>query len=190
LLFLSARIAAAWDKTARKYFKVCLVLKEPIVVPHVADQQYSLTKKDGGRHGLRSRRIVLALGNPNSDHHLAGSVLALTAGIARAEGPGGGVLGAPNPEVSANTPLRLKYALNGRQIKQPTNHNREDYPTERTTMDKDRIKGSAEQAKGIVKETAGKVVGDAKLEAEGKAERAKGEIRNAVGGLKDTLRGK
>jgi uncharacterized protein YjbJ (UPF0337 family) len=57
-------------------------------------------------------------------------------------------------------------------------------------MDKDRIKGSAEQAKGIVKETAGKVIGDAKLEAEGKAERAKGEIRNAVGGLKDSLRGK
>jgi uncharacterized protein YjbJ (UPF0337 family) len=57
-------------------------------------------------------------------------------------------------------------------------------------MDKDRIKGSAEQAKGIVKETAGKVVGDSKLEAEGKAERAKGEIRNAAGGLKDSLRGK
>jgi uncharacterized protein YjbJ (UPF0337 family) len=57
-------------------------------------------------------------------------------------------------------------------------------------MDKDRIKGLAEQAKGIVKETAGKVVGDSKLEAEGKAERARGEIRNVVGGLKDSLRGK
>jgi len=53
-------------------------------------------------------------------------------------------------------------------------------------MDKDRIKGSAEQGKGIVKEIAGKVVGDSKLEAEGKAERAKGKIRNAVGGLKDS----
>jgi uncharacterized protein YjbJ (UPF0337 family) len=30
-------------------------------------------------------------------------------------------------------------------------------------MDKDRIKGSAEQAKGAVKETAGKVFGDKKL---------------------------
>jgi len=57
-------------------------------------------------------------------------------------------------------------------------------------MDKDRIKGSAEQAKGAVKETVGKVVGDAKLEADGKAERAEGKVRNAVGGLKDTLRGK
>jgi uncharacterized protein YjbJ (UPF0337 family) len=53
-------------------------------------------------------------------------------------------------------------------------------------MDKDRIKGSAEQAKGAVREAAGKVTGDAKLEAEGKA----GKVRNAVGGFKDTLRGK
>lgn len=57
-------------------------------------------------------------------------------------------------------------------------------------MDKDRIKGSAEQAKGKVKEVAGKLTGDAKLEAEGKADKAKGKVRNAVGGLKDTLRGK
>jgi len=57
-------------------------------------------------------------------------------------------------------------------------------------MDKDRIKGSAEQAKGAVKKAAGKVLGDSKLEAEGKAEQAKGKITNAVGGLKDALRGK
>ena len=38
-------------------------------------------------------------------------------------------------------------------------------------MDKDRIKGSAQQAKGKVKEVAGKVTGDAKLESEGKATR-------------------
>jgi uncharacterized protein YjbJ (UPF0337 family) len=57
-------------------------------------------------------------------------------------------------------------------------------------MDKDRIKGSAEQAKGTVKEVAGKVTGDAKLESEGKADKLKGKIDNAVGGIKDTLRGK
>jgi uncharacterized protein YjbJ (UPF0337 family) len=57
-------------------------------------------------------------------------------------------------------------------------------------MDKDRIKGSAEQAKGKVKEVAGKLTGDTKLESEGKADKAEGKIRNAVGGLKDTLRGK
>ena len=57
-------------------------------------------------------------------------------------------------------------------------------------MDKDRIKGSAEQDKGAVKEAAGKVLGDKKLETEGKTEKAVGKVQNAVGGLKDTLRGK
>jgi uncharacterized protein YjbJ (UPF0337 family) len=57
-------------------------------------------------------------------------------------------------------------------------------------MDKDRVEGSLEQAKGKVKEVAGKVTGDAKLEGEGKAEKTAGKIQNAVGGLKDTLRGK
>ena len=56
-------------------------------------------------------------------------------------------------------------------------------------MDKDRIEGSAEQAKGKAKEVAGKVTGDAKLEGEGKADQVKGKVQNAVGGLKDTLRG-
>ena len=56
-------------------------------------------------------------------------------------------------------------------------------------MDKDRIKGSAEQAKGKVKEVVGKVTGNSKTEAEGKADQVKGKIRNTVGGLKDSLRG-
>jgi uncharacterized protein YjbJ (UPF0337 family) len=57
-------------------------------------------------------------------------------------------------------------------------------------VDKDRIKGSAEQAKGKVKEWAGKVTGDKKTEAEGKGEQVKGKVRNAFGGLKDAARGK
>ena len=57
-------------------------------------------------------------------------------------------------------------------------------------MDKDRIKGSAEQAKGKLKEVAGKVSGDSKLEGEGKGDQIKGKIQNTVGGIKDTLRGK
>lgn len=55
-------------------------------------------------------------------------------------------------------------------------------------MDKDRIEGSASQAKGAVKETAGKVTGDAKLQAEGAADKAKGKVQNAIGGLKDSLK--
>jgi uncharacterized protein YjbJ (UPF0337 family) len=57
-------------------------------------------------------------------------------------------------------------------------------------MDKDRIEGSLEQAKGKVKEVAGKVTGDSKLEGEGKADQVAGKVQNAVGGIKDTLRGK
>jgi uncharacterized protein YjbJ (UPF0337 family) len=61
---------------------------------------------------------------------------------------------------------------------------------EDTAMDKDRIKGSAEQAKGAVKETAGKIFGDKKLETEGKTDKAAGKVQNAIGGLKDAVRGK
>ena len=57
-------------------------------------------------------------------------------------------------------------------------------------IDKDRIEGSAEQAKGKVKEWTGKAVGDKKMETEGKADQVKGQVRNAVGGLKDATRGK
>jgi uncharacterized protein YjbJ (UPF0337 family) len=55
-------------------------------------------------------------------------------------------------------------------------------------MDKDRIKGMGDQAKGAVKDTAGKVTGDTKLQAEGKMDKAKGKVENAVGGAKDSLR--
>jgi uncharacterized protein YjbJ (UPF0337 family) len=57
-------------------------------------------------------------------------------------------------------------------------------------MDKDRIKGSAKQVKGAVKEAVGKATGDAKLEAAGKSDKVAGKVQNFVGGLKDKLRGK
>ena len=56
--------------------------------------------------------------------------------------------------------------------------------------DKDRIIGSAKVVKGNIKEAAGKAVGDAKLEAQGKADKVEGKVQNAVGGIKDTLKGK
>ncbi len=56
-------------------------------------------------------------------------------------------------------------------------------------MDKDRIVGSAKELKGTVKQALGKVLGDAKLESDGKAEKIEGTIQNAVGGIKDTLKG-
>jgi uncharacterized protein YjbJ (UPF0337 family) len=57
-------------------------------------------------------------------------------------------------------------------------------------VDKDRIIGSAKVVKGNVKEAIGKAVGDAKLEAEGKADKIEGKVQNAIGGIKDTLKGK
>ena len=56
-------------------------------------------------------------------------------------------------------------------------------------MDKDRIEGSLEQAKCKVKEVAGKVTGDSKTEAEGKADQLKGKVQNTIGGIKDAIRG-
>lgn len=55
-------------------------------------------------------------------------------------------------------------------------------------MDKDRIEGAANQAKGAVKEAVGKMTGDAKLKAEGAADKAAGKVQNAVGGAKDAVR--
>jgi uncharacterized protein YjbJ (UPF0337 family) len=55
-------------------------------------------------------------------------------------------------------------------------------------MDKDRIAGTAHEAKGKVKEVAGSMTGDRKLESEGKAEKIGGKVQNAVGNAKDTVR--
>ncbi|MBX6746370.1 MAG: CsbD family protein [Acetobacteraceae bacterium] len=55
-------------------------------------------------------------------------------------------------------------------------------------MDKDRIEGTAKQAKGAVKDTAGKVMGDTKMQAEGKMDKAEGKAQNAAGSVKDAAR--
>lgn len=54
--------------------------------------------------------------------------------------------------------------------------------------DHDRIEGAAKNMGGNIKEAAGKLTGDEKLKAEGRADQAEGKIQNAVGGLQDTLR--
>ena len=55
-------------------------------------------------------------------------------------------------------------------------------------MDRQRIKGMSDQAKGSMKEALGKATGNTRLQAEGKMEKAKGKVENAVGRAKDTLR--
>ncbi len=58
------------------------------------------------------------------------------------------------------------------------------------TIDKDRSEGALTNVKGKIKEAAGKVTGDEKLKAEGKADQLKGKAQNAIGGVKDALKGK
>jgi uncharacterized protein YjbJ (UPF0337 family) len=55
-------------------------------------------------------------------------------------------------------------------------------------MDREHVRGAADKAKGAIKETAGKVSGDEKLESEGKVDKAKGDVNNAAGNLKDAAR--
>lgn len=57
-------------------------------------------------------------------------------------------------------------------------------------MDDDRVEGSAKKLKGDLKSAAGRALGDSKLEAEGSADRTEGRVQNAIGGVKDALRGK
>jgi uncharacterized protein YjbJ (UPF0337 family) len=55
-------------------------------------------------------------------------------------------------------------------------------------VDKEHVKGAADKAKGAVKETAGKVTGDKKLESEGKFDKAKGEAHKIAGDVKDAVK--
>ncbi len=55
-------------------------------------------------------------------------------------------------------------------------------------MDKDRSAGVGHQVKGALKEGAGKITGNERVEAEGKVERAGGKVQEGVGKGKDALR--
>lgn len=55
-------------------------------------------------------------------------------------------------------------------------------------MDREHIKGAADAVKGSVKDAVGKVTGDEKLQAEGKIDKAKGDIHKGVGNVKDAFK--
>jgi uncharacterized protein YjbJ (UPF0337 family) len=57
-----------------------------------------------------------------------------------------------------------------------------------TGIDKDRIEGIGHQLLGAVKQGFGKIVGDAAIEADGKAEREAGKTQNAIGSARETAR--
>jgi uncharacterized protein YjbJ (UPF0337 family) len=56
------------------------------------------------------------------------------------------------------------------------------------TMDKEHVKGAADKVKGAIKDTAGKITGDKKMQAEGKFDKAKGAAHNVAGDVKDATR--
>ena len=55
-------------------------------------------------------------------------------------------------------------------------------------MDREHVKGAADKVKGAVKDAAGKMTGDKKLQAEGKIDKAKGEAHKVAGNVKDAAR--
>jgi uncharacterized protein YjbJ (UPF0337 family) len=57
------------------------------------------------------------------------------------------------------------------------------------TMNKDQVRGRATQAKGDLKEAAGKMVGNQKLQGEGLIDQAKGKTQAGYGDAKEKLKG-
>lgn len=55
-------------------------------------------------------------------------------------------------------------------------------------MNKDQVKGGAEQAKGKTKEVAGKAVGNKELEQEGKLENTGGKVQKGYGDVKEDIK--
>ena len=55
-------------------------------------------------------------------------------------------------------------------------------------MNKDQSSGSIKQAKGQLKETTGKVLGNKELENKGKAEKALGKVQESYGNLKKDIK--
>lgn len=52
---------------------------------------------------------------------------------------------------------------------------------------KQHAKGTANKAKGEVKETVGRVTGNERLEAEGKKDKLKGEVQKRVGDAREAV---
>ena len=55
-------------------------------------------------------------------------------------------------------------------------------------MDKDRVEGAMDKAKGSIKKGVGELTGHEKLKAEGEGDKMKGKVKSTVGGAKDAVR--
>ncbi|MFN4288670.1 MAG: CsbD family protein [Brevundimonas sp.] len=54
--------------------------------------------------------------------------------------------------------------------------------------DKDQFKGAAKETGGNIKEGIGKMTGNEKLQAEGKADQLEGKVQKTVGDVKDAFK--
>ena len=55
-------------------------------------------------------------------------------------------------------------------------------------MDKEHVKGGMDKVSGEAKDAIGRATGDKKLRAEGKFDKAKGEVRQTAGDIKDSMK--
>ena len=55
-------------------------------------------------------------------------------------------------------------------------------------MNQDQVKGRAEEAKGKIKEVAGKVVGNERLQAEGEVDKTAGKVQAGLGDAKEKVK--
>jgi uncharacterized protein YjbJ (UPF0337 family) len=65
---------------------------------------------------------------------------------------------------------------------------KQSYLEEQPMSAADKARNKAEEIKGKVKEKTGKAVGNKRLEAEGKAERAKGDVKQSGEKIKDVFK--
>ena len=121
-------------------------------------------------------------------YFLAGLLLAASSGIAQTAAPGSAPAASSTSGMGWLWIVVLVVAVGGAIWYFFIRNKRS--VTSSMSVDRDRVAGSAEYAKGSVKETVGSVIGDSKLQAEGKLDKAQGRTQNTVGGIKDTLRGK
>ena len=56
------------------------------------------------------------------------------------------------------------------------------------SINKDQVQGRVEQAKGAIKEEAGKVVGNASLEVKGNIEKNLGKVQAKIGDVTEDLK--
>jgi uncharacterized protein YjbJ (UPF0337 family) len=56
-------------------------------------------------------------------------------------------------------------------------------------VNRDQVKGVGKQVKGSIKETAGRVTGNRRTEAEGAAEKTVGKVQKGFGDVKEKVKG-